>query len=237
MLQALERALPSALERSFDSSVAEFVVNVAGTSGHERRRKILAAGDALDQHRNASLEPTSPTSLSAIAIDGSESSQPAAPALDSSRGSLPGPQLRRPRSLWLGLVAVTCGTVLGLSMVVGGGARTPPASTEQPSPARAKVSAASAPLLLLPRVEDLPKAQPLPGASAEATTPSAEHAAQPKAPGVPQRRIVRKRPVVPMASATPSAKPAPSAVHEPQARVPKPASANAWDPDSFGARQ
>ena len=37
MLQALERALPEALERSFDVKVAEFVAKVAGSSGAERR--------------------------------------------------------------------------------------------------------------------------------------------------------------------------------------------------------
>ena len=36
MLQALERAVPEALERSFDVTVAEFVAKVAGSSGAQR---------------------------------------------------------------------------------------------------------------------------------------------------------------------------------------------------------
>jgi len=131
MLQALERAIPEALERSFDTKVAEFVAKVAGSSGSERHQRIREAGDMLDRLRiksGSSLELASPSSLSALAIDGSHFTQQSPLPLGHpphASAPVPAPQSRS-KVWWIAAGAVVCGGVLGLTLA--GGPATSPVS-------------------------------------------------------------------------------------------------------------
>jgi len=250
MLQALERALPDALERSFDVKVAEFVAKVAGSSGSERYQRIREAGDMLDRLRiksGASLEQTSPSSLSALAIDGSHVTQQSPLLL----GQAPGqPQLpvaqSRSKVWWIAAGAVVCGGVLGLTLA--GGPATAPATS---NPASAGASVTPNELRAMePKLAPAPAAASVP--PAESGTAEADESAAPagseRAESAQQKKRVLRAPrgaapvrtsakaaVAPSEPVAPAPAPAPAETPRPRETV-KP-KGNAWDPDSFGARQ
>lgn len=251
MLQALERAVPDALERSFDVKVAEFIAKVSGSSGSERYQRIREAGDMLDRLRiksGASLEQTSPSSLSALAIDGSNVTQQSPLLSGGAPGqpALPAPVAQsRSRVWWIAAGAVVCGGVLGLTL--GGGPATTPAT---PHPASAGGSVTPSEL-----VAAAPK--PAPSAASAAVTGAASVEPSPEAGAAPagsehaepaQRkrapRAVRVAPAPPKtpakvaaSSETAAPAPAPSPVETPRPRESVRQKTNAWDTDSFGARQ
>lgn len=253
MLQALERALPEALERSFDVKVAEFVAKVAGSSGAERHQRIREAGDMLDRLRiksGASLEQTSPSSLSALAIDGSHVTQQSP-----LHGHIQGPFLPTPvppsrsKVWWIAAGAVISGGILGLTLA-GGTGHTPsgaqPASAggsvtpselvaTRPAAAPAAVSASAAAASGDPRAEATAAETAAPADSAELEP------AQQKRRGLRAPRVAPS-PKAPAKAAAPAAEPAapapqPVVVEAPPRREPVKSKTNAWDPDSFGARQ
>ncbi|HEU5076932.1 MAG TPA: protein kinase, partial [Polyangiaceae bacterium] len=215
MLQALERAVPEALERSFDLKVAEFVAKVAGSSGSERHQRIREAGDMLDRLRiksGTSLEQTSPSSLSALAIDGSNVTQQSPSLLAHAQGqALPQAPVAQSRSKvwWIAAGAVISGGVLGLTLAGGPGA-TP--ATSHPASAGGTVAAGE-----YVTVDPRP-APPTPSAarvSAEAASPGLAEAAPPVAseqaePAQQQKRAPRAARVVPVAKASTKVAAAPS---------------------------
>jgi serine/threonine-protein kinase len=263
MLQALEQAMPEALERSFDVKVAEFVSQIAGTGAHRRKQQIKEAGSLLDLRRiksGTSLEPTSASSLSALAIDGRQQLHTAAlrlqPSLQETAGSLTraAPSKRWPRALWaLGGGAVCLGTVLGLVLAQ----RQPDSAV--PNGVAAGVSVADA----APDVEAQDARKPKAGRveDNQATEPGEEpnptsedsskakvkDLAESKARAQPRRvvaRRIRPRTVPAPATQAPSAgEPAEAPPATPALAPTKPAKANAisssdaWDPSSFGSRQ
>lgn len=248
MLQALERALPEALERSFDSKVADFVAKVAGSSGSERHQRIREAGDMLDRLRSksgSSLEATSPSSLSALAIDGSSFTQqsplPLANPSQASASNALVPQ-NRAKVWWIAAGAVVCGGMLGLTLAGGPATSTlssaggsPPPSEFVPVDTATHSVAAPSASMAVPE----PVLAPAGEASAQQSPQHSEPLAQKKS----LRRVVRVAPVAPKpaakapgAPAEPSL-PAASAVEAPRPREPAKQKNNAWDPDSFGARQ
>lgn len=251
MLQALERAVPDALERSFDVKVAEFIAKVSGSSGSERHQRIREAGDMLDRLRiksGASLEQTSPSSLSALAIDGSNITQQSPLLLTAAAGQLASPTPVAPsrsRVWWIAAGAVVCGGVLGLTL--GGGPATP--ATSHPASAGGSVtpselvaaepkqapSAASGPVAAAPSVEAEEAAAP-------ESSASAEPAQKKRAPRIARVAPASKAPVKAAAASEPqptepAPAPAPSAAEAPRPRESAKPKSNAWDPDSFGARQ
>lgn len=249
MLQALERAVPEALERSFDAKVAEFIAKVSGSSGSERHQRIREAGDMLDRLRiksGSSLEQTSPSSLSALAIDGSNVTQQSALLLAGAPGQ-PAPQAQVPQSRsrvwWIAAGAVLCGGVLGLTLA--GGPATPTA-TSHPASAGGSVTPselmAAEPKQVLPATSaaTAPAESVEPGAEADAA-PAGSHAAQQKkrAPRSARLAPAAKAPAkVAADSAPPSAPvPAPTSVEAPRPRESVKPKSNAWDTDTFGARQ
>lgn len=253
MLQALERAVPEALERSFDVKVAEFIANVSGSSGNERHQRIREAGDMLDRLRiksGASLEQTSPSSLSALSIDGSNVTQPSPLVLAGMAHQvtpMPAPHSRG-RVWWIAAGAVVCGGVLGLTL--GGGSATPVAS--HPASAGGSVTPSE---LVAAEPGRTPLAASAPATAAASTTaPDEEERAaleeSKRAESAEKKRAPRAARVAPLAAPKASAKPAvsseappaapasqPSAAEPPRPREPVKPKTNAWDPDSFGARQ
>ena len=253
MLQALERAVPEALERSFDVKVAEFIAKVSGSSGNERHQRIREAGDMLDRLRiksGASLEQTSPSSLSALSIDGSNVTQPSPLALAGMAQQvtpMPAPHSRS-RVWWIAAGAVVCGGVLGLTL--GGGSATPVAS--HPASAGGSVTPSE---LVAAEPGRTPLAASAPATAAASTTaPDEEERAaleeSKRAESAEKKRAPRAARVAPLAAPKASAKPAvsseappaapasqPSAAEPPRPREPVKPKTNAWDPDSFGARQ
>lgn len=256
MLQALERAVPEALERSFDVKVAEFIAKVSGSSGSERHQRIREAGDMLDRLRiksGSSLEQTSPSSLSALSIDGSNATQQSVLLV----GSAPGQPLAQApvphgsgRVWWIAAGAVVCGGIIGLTLA--GGPTSAPATSH---PASAGASVTPTELMVVE-----PK-QVAPDTSA-ATAPADSVAAQPdearEPPGsegsesaqqkkraprfaklAPPASRASAKPVASSEAPAPAAAPAPSPspLEAPRPREAVKPKTNAWDPDSFGARQ
>jgi len=259
MLQALERAVPEALERSFDVKVAEFVAKVAGSSGAERHQRIREAGDMLDRLRiksGASLEQTSPSSLSALAIDGSHVTQQS-PLHGHLQGQpfLPAPAPpSRTRVWWIAAGAVLSGGILGLTLAGGGG---PTPSGAQPASAGGSVTPSE---LVATRPAQTPAALSASAAAAgsgdaradQATEAAGSDAAAPEdsaalEPAQQKRRALRAprvapSPKAPVKAAAPAAEPPapasqPNVVEAPPRREAVKPKTNAWDPDSFGARQ
>ncbi|HEY6724420.1 MAG TPA: protein kinase [Polyangiaceae bacterium] len=248
MLQALERAVPEALERSFDVKVAEFIAKVSGSSGSERHQRIREAGDMLDRLRiksGASLEQTSPSSLSALAIDGSHITQQSPLVVGGAPGQLASPTPVAPsrsKVWWIAAGAVVCGGVLGLTL--GGGPATP--ATSHPASAGASVT---------PRELVAAEPQPAPAAAAgtvaaaasieedESAAPEGSASAEPvqkrRAPRAARVAAVAPRIPAKAAAASEPQAPAPaeSAPEAPRPREAAKPKTNAWDPDSFGARQ
>lgn len=243
MLQALERAMPEALERSFDAKVAEFVTKVAGQSCSERQQRIREAGEILDRIRSKSgtmLEPTSPSSLSALAIDGSKLQHQTLSLINGTTQASPLPP--RPasnRKLWgVAAGAVVAGTVLGLVLAedpappqLSSGSLAPPSEFVAVEPLRPPAPSATN---LGLETGDASEADAAAAPTAEASS---------AVPPAPRRKVVVR--AAPRAAAKPAkavvetvepAPPTPAPAPRPRETA-KPKAADAWDPSSFGARQ
>jgi eukaryotic-like serine/threonine-protein kinase len=263
MLRALEQAMPEALEGTFYVQVAEFVTGIAGTSAHRRQQLIRQAGEALDKARAASgssLEPTGPSSLSALSIDGAQY-KPGAASSASHAAEANQVAAFRPRAvrtkLLIGLGAIALGA--GLGVTLAGGER----AAVQPVPAGQPALSTLPPGLDAANGEGSATAQ-RPAPPSEAPTPAAsahdevEAPAPPKAQAKSAKVAPRQLWRPPVASAAPPVKAPPVASStEPAADSAPPAGApsalqrletngkpknesgaadKAWNPDAFGAR-
>ncbi len=258
MLRALERALPEALESSFETQVAAFVKEVAGTGAHRRKQLIRDAGQELDRARGvsgASLEAISSGSLSALAIDGTPSgtgSVPQLPSRDSTSGTpLPQPKTSRGKAWALGLLAVAGGTALGLTLAGGGASPQPSALSSQPPPHASVLSEEPAqpkdvqPTAPVKAAESVEPDETASGKSEEPIQRAPRHPVKARPKAAVRRAPALKPSPKPSARTVPAQSenlPAPEAPAPPPkatttARSPSNAPSNAWDPDSFGARQ
>ena len=267
MLRALEQAMPEALEGTFYVQVAEFVSGIAGTSAHRRQQLIKQAGEVLDKARAASgssLEPTSPSSLSALAIDGAQH-KVGSPISASHPAEVNEVAAFRPGAmrvkLLIGLGAIALGT--GLGVTLAGGERAPVGSAPAGQPALSPLPSAIGDM-----DAQAPVAKPEPAsASGSPTSAASEHGEPPKPPASPKIRSktakATARPLwrpagavsaVSAASPAPPSKPAVSDSSAEPAAAPSPAPSpavlessgkpkretgagdKAWNPDAFGAR-
>ena len=203
--------------------------------------------DRLRIKSGSSLELASPSSLSALAIDGSHVTQQSPLPLGyppHSSGPVPAPQSRS-KVWWIAAGAVVCGGVLGLTLAGGpatspvssAGGSVPPSEFVAVDPATHSVAAASA-----------SAAVPSPAASLAAEASEATEQQNPQQPAAlaqkkSLRRVVRVAPVGPKQAAKvpaapgESAAPGAPAAEPPRPREPAKQKTNAWDPNSFGARQ
>jgi serine/threonine protein kinase len=240
-LQALERAMPSAMEASFESTVAAFVQHISDEKGTERRRRIRIAGDLLDHQRSeGGSDVGSASSLRAVAIDGDGSGR-----TRTRHGTAVQTDVfvaeRRRRNAWIagGAMAFVASAALafGLSRVTSD-----PVSTVSGAPPA--VAAAQAPAAI-PTVT-VPKAAPsastldLDSPELAASALESEIDAAPRRAARDRGRIVAARQPASgrsvAAPATPVANnPAPAAAPAPpeSAKAPK---QDAWNPDAFGGR-
>jgi hypothetical protein len=247
MLQALERAMPDALGRSYDVKVADFVTRLAGTEVHRRQSQIRQAGELLDQIRGksgASLEATSPSSLSAIAIDGGARvnhslSMLAAAAAASEQSAL---QAKRSRGkLWaMAVGAIVAGTTLGLTLA-GGDKRESDASSASvapPSPGSSSwlTEPSTSPPPVVVGVRTDAASVPAVSASVRPVAPKqASVAAKPAS--VRQRWSPKPSPQPLVAAEAPAPVETVSSKPKRDAQPRGAQQADAWNPDSFGARQ
>jgi serine/threonine-protein kinase len=241
MLCALEDAVPSSLEGNAEARVAEFMKELVGPRGVERRKQIRLAGELLDQRRALTgtfVGTGSSGSTSAVALDqrpflvGPTSTNALAPSQT--------PEQRRARRrvdkfIWAGIAAVA----LAVGLVATRLGDDPENDTPQ-----AAVAPPSAPTLV-PQVvpgPSLDPSPPPPSASVEASpTPSADAGSQKKAKSEARAsRGVRPFVPVPPAPALPvaadSTAPSQSAPTPPATTATPPASVDAWNPKTFGNR-
>lgn len=243
-LQALEKAMPSAMEASFESHVAAFVQHISDEKGTERRRRIRIAGDLLDHQRSeGGSDMGSASSLRAVAIDGEGSGSG---RTRTRHGTAVQTDMfaaeRRRRNAWIagGVVAFAASAVLAFGVSRATSDPLPTGSGAPPSVAAAQGPAA------IPTVT-VPAAAPSPATSTvdlDATEPAPSVAETAEADAGSRRaareksRVVARQP----APARGPAPPAPTVVSAPAAApAPPPESAkapkqDAWNPDAFGGR-
>jgi serine/threonine protein kinase len=240
-LQALERAMPSAMEASFESTVAAFVQHISDEKGTERRRRIRIAGDLLDHQRSeGGSDVGSASSLRAVAIDGDGSGRTRTRHGTAVQTDMFAAERRR-RNGWIagGVVAFVGSAALafGLSRVTSEPVST--GSGAPPSVAAAQAPAA-VPTVTVPQAAPAASTVDLDSPELAASALESESAAAPRRPARERGRTVAARqpaaartvaaPATPVVNApAPAAAPAPPE----SAKAPK---QDAWNPDAFGGR-
>jgi serine/threonine protein kinase len=243
-LRALEKAMPSCMEASFESQVAAFVQHVSDEKGTERRRRIRIAGDLLDHTRTeGGSDIGSASSLRAVSIDGegSGSGRSRSGATSTGRTDVFAAERRR-RKAWIAGGVVAFATSAALAFGVS-------RSTNEPLPTGSGAPAAAAATAPAPLavVKPVPAPEPARGAEVAAPAPAAsESALEPEeAPRRSEKtreraRVVALKPVAGRAATNVQApvsaptQAAPTAEAKPEPA--KSAKQNAWDPDAFGGR-
>lgn len=240
-LQALERAMPSAMEASFESTVAAFVQHISDEKGTERRRRIRIAGDLLDHQRSeGGSDVGSASSLRAVAIDGDGSGRTRTRHGTAVQTDVFAAQRRR-RNAWIagGAVAFVGSAALafGLSRVTSDPVST--VSGAPPTVAAAQAPAAI-PTVTVPKTAPAASTLDLDSPELAASALESEIDAAPRRAARDRGRIVAARQPASgrtvAAPATPVANnPAPAAAPAPpeSAKAPK---QDAWNPDAFGGR-
>jgi len=246
MLSALDDAVPSSLEGNAEARVSEYMQQLLGTRGAERRKKIRLAGDLLDLRRDpAHTVITSSTSgsTSAVAFDRSGISQAqgnTSIGTNQTQGSAAVVVERRrlDRFVWIGAIAVAA--CLG---VVAKGAfdrrqHDAPRAASSPVPPTPEAPAPSAPAASAPVAAAAETAAPADSARDDAgeTTKGSRTKTRGSARVVTLPDGKRAAGVVatPPASTAPVASTPPSSAPE---KNPAPGtSADAWNPQTFGNR-
>ncbi|HEY3494624.1 MAG TPA: serine/threonine-protein kinase [Polyangiaceae bacterium] len=241
-LCALEEALPNSLEGNAEARISEFMKELCGARGVERRKQIRLAGELLDQRRALTGTMTTATatggSTSAVMLDGvhrtgASTIQPGT----SPTGQNPLQPVARRRfdkAVWIAIAAVAA-SVAVFATRTRDAHEEPRAAAVAPPPA--------APLTAAP--VETPKAEAAPSASAAAeiddeseleggkrkktkgdarATRTARAFVPPAAAAAPNPAAPTSDPAAPADAATPAPTPAPAA------------SANAWNPKTFGNR-
>jgi serine/threonine protein kinase len=240
-LQALERAMPSAMEASFESTVAAFVQHISDEKGTERRRRIRIAGDLLDHQRSeGGSDVGSASSLRAVAIDGDGSGRTRTRHGTAVQTDVFAAERRR-RNAWIaGGVAAFVGSAalaFGLSRVtsepVATGSGAPPAVAAAQAPA-------AIPTVTVPKAAPAASTVDLDSPELAASALESESEAAPRRASRDRGRVVAARQPASgrtvAAPATPVVNnPAPAAAPAPpeSAKAPK---QDAWNPDAFGGR-
>lgn len=239
-LQALEKAMPSAMEASFESNVAAFVQYISDEKGTERRRRIRIAGDLLDHQRSENgSDIGSASSLRAVSIDGDGSDSG---RTRTRRGVVEQTDVfaqQRRRKAWIagGVAAFLSSGALafGVSRVTSDPLTT--GSGAPPSIAAAHVPAA--PAVTVPKAAPSPTTVDLDAPEPAASVVEVETAS--RRAGPEKSRITARKPV-PARVATSTAAPpvaaaaAPAAAPSPQPEPAKTTKQDAWNPDAFGGR-
>jgi serine/threonine-protein kinase len=264
MLAALEKAMPEALEASFEAEVARYMDTLMGARAAERRTQLRLAQQLADRLRadgsQVAGEPTSLGSLRTVSVsDGTGSSirlnregSLQIPGTGSI-GEVTSPGDGARRSSWFGITVGVGGLVLALALVAfdrfafqsGHAANAaplilPPIPTESaaPVPPPGEAPAASAEVRIAPETLHAP-------------FPSASVAPSPVPPPPPAREPPRtiKKPQnagrtaasagpQPAAAASPAtAPPAASPAEQQHPEKPDVGKVNPWDTDSFGGRR
>jgi len=251
MLSALDDALPTSLEGNAEARVAEFMRELVGPRGIERRKQIRLAGELLDLRRDpAQTTITSGTSgsTSAVALDTSAISRSmgqtaVGPPVSQAAEGVVKERRRLDRFVWIGVAAVT-----GCLGIVARGAFD---RHDGAAPPHAAASLAPHAGVALP-----PAPVPAPSSVAPSASVAASAEAAPanhddvepeddkdsktgkrrKARGSTTYGANRPAPGV-TAAAVPTAPPAPAPAAAAPDKTPTPrTSADAWNPQTFGNR-
>jgi serine/threonine-protein kinase len=244
LLAALEEAVPSSLEGNAEARLAEFMRQVVGSRGIERRKQIRLAGELLDQRRALSGVTVTATGSSAstraVAVDAGSSSSRISVVTEV--GDVATRSLRVTRRgidkfIWVGVAAAFAGCL-------GFIARRGMSTSEPPTKTAAATLDAHAPAVPLATATPLVAAPAVPAALSATPEPEPERDEDPKS-----KRRARASgrawtpPVAP--SVTPPLAPSAAATVEASRPAPEPTtttaqpkgnSGNAWNPETFGNR-
>jgi serine/threonine-protein kinase len=241
-LGALEEAVPSSLEGNSEARVAEFMKGLIGPRGVERRKQIRLAGELLDQRRaltGITMTGTGGSSSAvAVAVDADALSRmnhtgSIGVGTGSQTPAVRNARRRLDKIVWVAIAAVAAGIGFAATRMHNG--------ADAPTEKSAAVSAAAPPSVAVEA--------PRPSAPEPAATqaPAPEPAEPETADGDKRKKGKGERPSArasrvytpPVAAPQPTTAPAPApaAAPAPEATTASPpASANAWNPKTFGNR-
>jgi eukaryotic-like serine/threonine-protein kinase len=238
MLEALERAMPEALEQSFEVEVASYLRGLYGAQAAARRAAIREAQEHADRMR-ADSSASSVGTLRAISIDspenGSFSVQPTP-----SRSSRPSSSVSQitPPSPWprrLAAAGALAGLLIAGLALRSSGVATTAASAAGASPVVLETLPATSATAPRPSVEAPPVA-PVPAPSLDAKPEASTHEKSDKKPGRSRVVVVAPRAAAAAVPSELAREPAPVLTSAPAPASPAPTPANAWDRGAFGGR-
>jgi eukaryotic-like serine/threonine-protein kinase len=239
-LGALEEAVPSSIESNSEARVAEFLKGLLGPRGIERRKQIRLAGELLDQRRALTGITMTGTggSTSAVAVDADALSRLSRTGSIGVGTGSQTPAVRNARRrldkiVWAAIAAVAGGIGFAATRMHDGAGAASDKSAAVSAAAPPSV-AVEAPRPSAPEPAAAPAPAPEPTA---AETPDATKRKRGRGDGGPRISRAYAAPVVPAAEPAPAPAPAvPSAAAPATTTASPPASANAWNPKTFGNR-